>query len=98
MSETKFTSGPWRAISQYHEVWAGETMIAEVVDRGEVEQIANTDLIAAAPTLYAALAALVDYTEQLERVAYPEVEREVEHRVMQLARRALAAALGEEQP
>jgi hypothetical protein len=60
MSETKFTPGPWKIVEDRVpsslEVYGGTTAICECWRRANPEtEIANANLIAAAPELYVVL-------------------------------------------
>jgi hypothetical protein len=63
MSDTKFTPGPWIANRRYIGVPKHKSFIGEMRDhngnwRDSDQSIANANLIAAAPELYAALRSL----------------------------------------
>lgn len=67
MSETKFTHGPWM-LSGQQKISNGKRLIAITQGRLEVnngldENMANANLIAAAPDLYNALETLTTYCE-----------------------------------
>ena len=54
MSEPKFTPGPWQAVDGL-DIIAADDWVVAVATGGEDDSVANANLIAAAPDLYAAL-------------------------------------------
>jgi hypothetical protein len=105
VNETKWTPGPWvvegtasATVAARHD---GAAEIAEVIATGSMthgERRANARLIAAAPDLYAALAALAAEVETIPdamaRIA-PEVRVGRDNPALDRARAALARARGE---
>ena len=100
MTKTKFTRGPWeifltgdeRAIYIGTDLFGENSSVAATVDVDiygkESENLANANLISAAPELYEALD---DLTEIANRGSVPDYVRDA----INTAKRALAKARGE---
>lgn len=93
---TEFTPGPWRVYSEYGSIGTitnadGSVVVAQaqqVEPRSQKTRLANTHLIAAAPSLLAALEALLDMDISYQRG--PKVQG-----AESAARLAVAKARGE---
>lgn len=101
-NETKFTPGPWFIsgnMTKYVEARIAGGMIQEVAACGPTEsdggygeqQLANAQLIAAAPEIYKELAAMIEWFD-----SPMTIENEDDEAIIASAKQALAKARGDQ--